>query len=239
MKKTAVKNKAPKNKLLKTELEFIDLNNFKKGIDVSHHQGAIDWDKVSKVVIPNEPIRFVYIKTTEGATISDLKAETNAKEAKRVGLPFGYYHFAFPENKEGDAVTEAKYFIAALRKLPKPTLAKAYVLDLEKNKDALKKADYLQWILAFIAEFETYSTEPLIIYGGPSFLNDNLPSTHTLGNYPLWLAHYQTQKPTLPVGWTEWLMWQWSEKGSVNGIAGNVDLNWASPDFSFSKDKHK
>lgn len=224
---------------MQEEFDFINLNNFKKGIDVSHHQGTIDWNEVSKVVVPNEPIRYVFIKATEGATENDSEAELNAKEAKRVGIFFGYYHFANPENKSSDAVSEAKYFISVLKKLPKPTLKAPYVLDIEANKDGIKKVEYLKWINDFITEFEKYNNVPLIIYGSPSFLNDNLPKEHNLGDYPLWVANYNTPKPTLPNGWKSWIIWQWSEKGSVNGIKGNVDVNWASPDFDLSKSKKK
>ena len=62
--------------------------NTPKGIDVSHHQGDINWNKVAK-----EPIGFVYIKATEGETYVDSKFKKNIVGAKKVGLPVGVYHY--------------------------------------------------------------------------------------------------------------------------------------------------
>ena len=59
------------------------------GIDVSNHQGRIDWNKVAN----DDNVQFVYIKATEGATYVSPTFEQNIREAREAGLKVGFYHF--------------------------------------------------------------------------------------------------------------------------------------------------
>src|ERR1044072_4305833 len=63
-----------------------------------------------------------------------------------------------------------------------------------------------------------------MIYTMASFWNAHLDNQ--FGDYPLWVAHYDVQSPTIPQGWSNWEFWQHSQSGSVSGVTGSVDLDW-------------
>ncbi len=63
-----------------------------------------------------------------------------------------------------------------------------------------------------------------VLYSYAPFLNDHLPANHQLGNIPLWIAQYRNTL-TLPTGWSTYWAWQYTDKGTVNGISSVVDLN--------------
>ena len=145
-----------KSKIVSFELSFIDQNNFKKGIDIAHYQndaGDIDWSKLSVVTPPNEPIKFLFIKLTEGATVVDPFGSDNASNAGAYNISFGYYHLAHPGNNTPDAeVSNLVNQIKAINKIP--TLSYPYMLDLEVN-DGLNKNEYLAWVKSFIQLFQS------------------------------------------------------------------------------------
>ena len=68
-----------------------------------------------------------------------------------------------------------------------------------------------------------------IVYTGPYFWNDHLEKVD-MNDHPLWIANYYVQKPMLPRGWNDWTIWQYSAKGSVQGLLGSVDMNYAKAD---------
>lgn len=187
-----------------------------KGIDVSHWQGLIDWDKVK--ADPSN-IDFVYIKASNGVGGIDPQFSRNANEAHRVGLKIGYYHFA---TLATTPKAEADYFVSLIK--TKPTAEMPYVLDLETNKPGLDKVNTLEWINVFFDELKIQGYSDVALYSYTPFLDTNLPSDHILGTVKLWLAAY-TPTPKIPHGWTSYWNWQHSSTGKVDGIAGNVDLN--------------
>jgi lysozyme len=187
-------------------------------IDVSQNNGIIDW----KSVATNNPkVDGVFIKATEGVGFIDKQLVYNAVDAKSVGLKIGYYHFASLNSKDilKDSEAEAYCFLKAIEKLPKNDLP--LILDLETNKIGLTSQEVLQWINNF---FKCLKTTNYALYSYTPFLNYNLPKNHGLGNIPLWIAAY-TPSLKLPNGWTKCYLWQYSSKGKINGIKGNVDLN--------------
>lgn len=191
------------------------------GIDVSHNNGVIDWSLVAKNATK---VDFAYIKLSEGVGYQDPTFKFNSTQAKAYGIKTGYYHFASLNTTDdiADAKAEADYVISLLRAAPKADLP--FVLDLETNKVGLDKEKVLEWIEAFFHEFRFQSTD-VMLYSYTPFLDSNLPTTHTLGAYPLWIAAYVNGAPKLPHGWSNYRIWQYSSKGVVSGIKGNVDLN--------------
>ena len=185
-----------------------------RGIDLSYAQLNVNWD-----VLVHQAIDFVYVKAAEGMHTIDTMKSSHSHGAKSCGLKLGYYYFAHPG--KCDAVSSAQFFKANLNGLPDPDLL--YALDVEVNDNNISPAAMLQWINDFIAEFNM----PIMIYGGPGFLNANLPVNHGLGKYPLWLAEYETTaKPTLyPKGWSNCAIWQYCGNGTVKGIQQQVDLS--------------
>ncbi|MCW3105229.1 MAG: hypothetical protein JWO09_3669 [Bacteroidetes bacterium] len=193
------------------------------GIDVSHNNGTIDW---AKVAANPTKIDFVYIKASEGVGYTDPMFATNAKGAKAAGLKIGFYHFASLNtlNDVPDAKSEADYFMSLIKSAPAADLP--YALDIETNKVGLDKAHVLEWINTFFAEMKQGGYNNTILYSYTPFLDSNLPANHNLGNIRLWLAAYVSPaRLQLPVGWTQYYIWQNSSTGSVSGITGNVDTN--------------
>ncbi len=190
-------------------------------LDVSHHQGVIDWVKVVNSSFKPEG---VFIKATEGLGYTDPKLISNAKGAKAVGLKIGYYHFASLNDKNEliDAKNEAKAFITAIKILPKNDYP--LVLDIESNPGKLSKEEVLIWVNTFFYELAQNGYTDYILYSYSPFLNENLPVNHKLGNIKLWVADY-SEPLILPRGWSKQWLWQYTQTGKIQGIVGNVDLN--------------
>lgn len=201
----------------------MDNTNYITGIDVSENNGKINWKLVAKN--PTR-IEFAFIKATEGIGYVDSKLKVNATEAKAAGIKIGYYHFASLNNANfgADAKSEANEFIKNIKTLPAADLP--LILDLETNKSALEKKSVLGWINTFFAELNSLGYTNAALYSYTPFLDSNLPNPHPLGNIRLWLAAYvNAPQPKLPKGWNNFWIWQYSSKGSVTGIKGNVDMN--------------
>ncbi|TND08287.1 MAG: lysozyme precursor [Bacteroidetes bacterium] len=202
------------------------------GIDVSHHQGTIDWSKLKSADPAIGLVNFVYIKATEGVGYIDPMALTYAQGAKAAGLRIGYYHFASlnDPNVSNDAAAEARYFDSQLKTLPAADLVP--VLDLETNKSNLSPQLVQQWITAFLDTMNQLGYPSVMLYSYQPFLDQYLPAGHPFGKLPLWLAQYRNvPQPTLPKGWTAYTIWQYSNQGKLAGFTTNVDLNKAVASF--------
>ncbi len=186
------------------------------GIDVSHHNAQINWDKLKKANSDGVKIDFVFMKATEGATHMDRQFKRNWQEAQRVGMPRGAYHFYNPRVLSG---LQAANFIAQV-KLQKGDLPP--VLDLEvsgrKPDDIIIKgvANWLKLIE------NHYGVKPII------YVNEHYYKKYIAGNfddYPLWLAGYSRTHINDLSENAHVLFWQHNEKGWVSGIKGFVDYN--------------
>jgi GH25 family lysozyme M1 (1,4-beta-N-acetylmuramidase) len=186
-----------------------------KGIDVSHHNGSIDWPSVAA-----DGVKFVYIKATEGITWADPMLDANYKGAKSVGLKVGFYHFAHPSKT--NAAAEAQHFIAAVKpyKVDLP-----HVLDIEVAS-GLSAVDITAFSAAWLDAVKVLGKEA--IYTGESFAA-NLQGQ--LGQYPLWVAHYGVNQPANAASWQKWSLFQYDDKGTVAGINGNVDMDEMDADY--------
>ncbi len=195
------------------------------GIDVSYWDAGIDWPKVRAT-----GQRFVIAKATEGITYKDPTFDDNWFGAKSAGLLRGAYHF-FRCNV--DAKKQADYFIDYVKTV-KDNGEFPPVLDLETN-DGVNKEKIVPAVKIWLDRVESAFGKKPIIYSGQYFLQDYLiqpgggPPAWAK-DYPLWLAQYPNQyvdgaKPFLPRGWFAWTIWQYSDKGVVNGINAKVDMN--------------
>lgn len=193
------------------------------GIDASHFQGHVQWSEVAK---DPQNITYAFLKATEGQTYVDSALKYNATEAKKAGLKIGYYHFATLNSQDiiGDAVAEANFFIDTIKKCPVPELPLA--LDIETNKAGLSPEQVQLWIRSFFVQLEKRDHKDYVLYSYTPFLNANLPKDHLFGNIRLWLAAYTTGlNPRLPIGWTDYWLWQFSAKGRVKGCNTPIDMN--------------
>ncbi len=208
------------------------------GIDVSHHQGAIDWSQVAQ-----SGHVFVFQKATEGATFTDQTYASNRSGAAGVGLYFGAYHFARPDGAtsaavQADARAEADHFLAVAQPAPGDLLP---VLDLEAS-GGLSSTLLVEWTQTWIDHVRAAVGSRVLIYSGPNFWRTSMGDTDVfaLQSIPLWLAHYTSaSSPSVPAanwGNSGWSFWQWTNCASIPGIAGCVDENrFAGSDLSSFK----
>lgn len=184
----------------------------KRGIDVSAHQGAIDWKEVVR-----DRVDFVYIKATEGGDFVDKRFQQNWTKAEQVGLRRGAYHF-FTFARDG--ATQAANFIATV---PKDAKALPPVVDLEFGGNSRQRSPrerLLRELVVFIGKVEAHFGQPVRLYTTYDFYEQYLRGT-TFKDY--WIRDILGR----PGGeWaTKWTIWQFSERGRVAGIQGPVDLN--------------
>ena len=184
------------------------------GIDVSKYQSVIAWQEVKTMRIRNINPGFAFIKATEGIGKSDPMFARNWRRSKEAGVLRGAYHF-FIGSKDGKM--QAEHFIDKVDLQPGDFPP---VLDIEQMNGAsiadLKK-EAKRW-LDVVEEY--YKVRP-IIYTNVDFYNRNLGAE--FDKYPLWVAHYY--QPEQPRIGRDWIFWQHSDRGRVNGITTPVDFN--------------
>lgn len=192
-----------------------------QGCDVASYQGNPNWDAVKA-----SGIAFAFSKVTEDTGYTNPTFRRNWSEMKRVGIIRGAYHFARPE--VNDAKGEADYFLDQIDAAGGLQTGDMLALDLEAGA-----GDLGPWTLAFLRHCEARAGFKPLIYTGTWFSGPhNLAAYPDLGQYGLWLAAYQSTMPAAPPPWTTVAFWQYSDKGQVPGINGDVDLNVFNGDLS-------
>jgi len=190
-----------------------------KGIDVSVHNGDIDWGKVKA-----DGIGFAILRAGYGrlASQKDKKFEQNYAGAKAAGIPAGAYWYSYAMSPE-EAELEADVFLSVIK--GKQFEMPVY-FDLEEKKQFdLGKEQVSAIMRAFLKKVEGAGYF-VGLYGSASSL-----TTHTADDikswYTIWLAHWVDQTNYSGA----YGIWQHSEKGKVAGINGNVDLDICYKDF--------
>lgn len=184
------------------------------GIDISHHQGDINWTKLAESKGTRYPIRFIFMKATEGGDFSDKRFQRNFKNARKHGFVRGAYHYFNPRT---DAKKQADFFIKSV-KLEKGDLPP--VLDVEV-KGKMPVGELQKKIKIWLDRVEAHYGVKPIIYTTRGFGNGYL-SGELLKDYPRWIAHYNVESLRYN---GKWHFWQHSEKGVLPGIKKKVDLN--------------
>lgn len=185
-------------------------------IDVSHHQGRIDWPSVPK------DLAFVVVKLSEGLTFKDPRFQENVRGARAAGFQVYGYHYAKPGNNL--ATAEAQEACKAAGDVP-------VWLDLE-DAGNLKPAALQAWATAFLQEVRRIQGHTPVLYTGSAFLQFQLGGGGGLNQWPLWIARYsgRTDDPGYIGSFDRWMAWQYSSKGRVPGISKAVDVNWLPTD---------
>lgn len=189
-----------------------------QGIDVSHHNGSIDWKKVKA-----SGVEFVFIKASEGGTYQDPTFKRNWQAAKAAGLLRGAYHFFRPGVSVAKQVAN---FTAAVGNLEPGDLPP--VLDVENPVlwEGLSPKTSADMSIAWMDAVEKQVGLKPIVYAGFYFIRDTLGADSRLAAYPLWLAQYRKNDPNVPKPYSTWTFWQYTESGRCDGITGNVDRNY-------------
>ena len=183
-----------------------------RGIDVSHHQGVIDWPAVK-----NAGTQFVYIKATEGADFKDADFGRNWKGSAGVVIPHGAYHF-FTLGTSGSS--QAANFISVVPVEPE---ALPPAIDLEFSGYNLRRRpsrdEFARELSVFYDAIVARYQKVPVIYTAYNFRNDYLKSMPV---ERLWIREIFT-KPRL--GSAPWTFWQFSARGKVPGISTPADLD--------------
>jgi lysozyme len=183
------------------------------GIDVSRHQGEIDWEAFKKGNHPDAPISFVYVKASEGSDFKDKKFEQNFENARKHGFMRGAYHY-FSTTSSG--VSQANLFISMVKLHPGDLPP---VLDIEEKPKNKKK--YIEEVKIWLKKVEEHYGVKPIVYASSKYKKKYLDDPF-FKEYPSWVAHYYI--PELTDG-EEWLMWQCTDIGVIPGIKEKVDIN--------------
>lgn len=180
------------------------------GIDVSHHNGEIDWSKVKR-----SGIQFAYIKATEGSEREDIRFPNNWTESKKNQIYRGAYHF-FSTTSSGEA--QALNYISAV---PKEKGMMPPAIDLEFARSSSRMSDqkfYEELEVLKNALEQHYGVEP-VIYTTEEF-RDNYFKDRDIEN--LWAREIKSRARK----WApNWMFWQYSNRGRVSGVRGRVGLN--------------
>jgi len=186
------------------------------GIDISHHQGRIDWDELKdNGQIDHCPIRFVMIKATEGATQTDRNFRDNFFQARENGFTRGAYHFY---SVHSPAEQQAYHFIKTVD-LENGDLPP--VLDVEHKPKNQSDEDFRHSVLKWLNIVESHYRVKPIIYTYFKFKTRYL-SDPIFDEYPYWIAHYYVDSLEYQ---GPWKFWQHTDVGRLPGIKGNVDFN--------------
>ena len=189
---------------------------YQNGIDISHHQGHIDWSNIDTT------IDFIICKATEGSSFIDYKFEHNWSSIKGIK---GCYHFFRPQV---DGKLQALHYLS-VAKLKEGDILPIIDVEMTKHWSYTKyRKSYVDNLKKMVSTIHDKTGQIPIIYTTGMFW-DTYISKHYENEYDhiLWVADYRKNiYPKVPLDFKDWIIWQHTDKGKVNGVIGNVDLNY-------------
>ncbi len=190
------------------------------GIDVSKHQGAINWKSVKE-----SGVNFAILRAGYGRVITqkDPTFETNYKDAKAAGLPVGAYWYSYAKNKT-EAIEEAKVCLEVIKG---KQFEYPIYFDIEENDVLRLGMDTVSTITKAFLETVEKAGYFVGIYSSKSHL-ENYIEKSLRTRYTVWVAHYGVSKTTYKDPYD---MWQRSSVGKVRGVNGAVDMDECYVDF--------
>ncbi len=186
-----------------------------RGVDVSHHQGEVDWDKLSK-----EDISFAFIKATEGSKYKDEQFDRNWSKAAATDLRIGAYHFFSLDSPGAEQAENFCNTVEAVKDMLPP------VVDVEpygnyQDPGQLDKEKMLAELGDFLIGVESYYGLKPIIYTTEEWLP---VLQEQFSDYDLWIRNvYGKPNPA-----TNWTFWQYSNRHVLSGYSGTeryIDMN--------------
>lgn len=202
-------------------------NGATEGIDVSHHNGVVDWSKVKA-----SGIAFAYVKASEGVDDPDAMFAQHWQALAQQKIARGAYHFFVTED---DPAEQARLFLSQFQ--PKAGDLRP-AIDIEvlgkgSGGDAPKR---LATFLSFVTK--AVGARP-VIYTSARFWDTEMARDprlmEAIVGCPLWVAEYETSAPRIPKGWTQWTMWQWQSGKTLAGITGGVDRSRLHPSLKLEQ----
>ncbi len=197
----------------------------KKGIDVSHDNGIIVWERVKP------QIEFAMLRAGYGNNNVDEALETNASACAKLGIPVGVYWFSYA------------YTVEMARKEAQDCLAQAgkyrieYPIAFDFENDSVQYAQEkgititkelaMEMVLAFCAEIKSAGYHAAV-YTNKDFSERYIDLTQLKNmGYEIWYAYYEQTADRADIA-----LWQYSSDGEIDGISGRVDMDYALTDFS-------
>ena len=206
----------------KTEIQKLQTTtaNSKVGIDVSKWNGEIDWDKVKNAGVEYAIIRAGYRGSVTGSLVEDPYFAANMKGTASSGIPVGIYFFTQAVN-EVEAVEEASVVLSLIReyKIDYPVFIDTEGAGGNGRADGLDPETRTLICEAFCRTIENAGYKAGV-YASRNWYHNNL-YTERLEKYCIWLAEYRS----VPLYQGYYQMWQYTSRGKIDGIAGNVDMN--------------
>lgn len=192
-----------------------------EAIDVSKYQGEIDWKKVKESGIESAIIRAGY-----GRDTMDKYFAYNAEQAIANDIPVGFYWFIYATSINR-AIENADMFHSLIKKYKDKITMKVWAdWEYDSDNNSIKngvvqtKESRTLIVKAFLKRLQEYGYE-VGVYANPDYINGKFGD---LSEYPLWLAWYGGTEEDIKK--YNPFMWQYSSKGTVPGIEGNVDMNY-------------
>lgn len=184
-----------------------------KGIDISHHQGEMDWELIFNDLRLDTILNFVYCKATESVDHIDTKWQYNRKKLTQLGIVHGAYHFFNGKKPPRDQV---KHFLSQWdhRDIDLPPM-----LDVES--EGFSDSDLIAKMKIWLTEIEKTTGHRPIIYCSLDYFENKFKNHFQ--NYKFWIAAYSREPSALDD--PRVIYWQFSEKGHLPGCDEHVDLN--------------
>jgi lysozyme len=194
------------------QLELARLRYDVIGVDVSHHQGQIDWNALAR-----GGVAFAYVKATEGANFQDISFATNWAQSARTGVPRGAYHF-FTLCRSGN--DQARNFMATV---PRDPQALPPVVDVESMgpcQNGAQVGNVAREIEIFLTLLEGYYGRRPLIYTTAEFHD-----AYLIGQFPR--ERFWIRSLVIPplFRYQQWVFWQFHNRGRRPGVQGPVDLS--------------
>lgn len=215
----------------------IDKNNPVLGIDVSHHNGDINWTKVKNAGVKFAIIRIGYGSRQSSGGVLDKQFVNNVKGAKAAGINIGVYFFSYASSLT-KLKAEANWVIKKLNEYAGGTFS--YPIYFDQEYDSLKNqgtypnyksknpgktvlTNYMTTFCTMLSEAGYYPG----IYGNPDWFNNYINFSDIKG-YPIWIAHYNVKKPS----WTksDYGIWQYGYD-TISGISNKADADRGYVDY--------
>lgn len=207
------------------------------GIDVSHHQVDINWDKMALYCDNNgnvyanknadspymQPVFFCYMKATEGSTVKDKTYNVRMIEAQRHGIVRGAYHFLHIGTNIDEQI---KNFLETAT-WTSGDMPPALDVELENEINEYGVAESQKYILEWLEKVEKKLGVRPIIYTREGIRNKYLNDVR-FEKYDFWIARYSENQPNN----FDWLLWQRTDKGYMNGTKGQIDINLFKSNYS-------
>ncbi|MEY8413888.1 GH25 family lysozyme [Lachnospiraceae bacterium 62-26] len=187
-------------------------NATRKGIDVSHHQGEINWEKVKA-----SGIEFALIRCGYGSDFTsqdDRYWLRNVSECERLGIPYGVYLYSYAKNTQ-EALSEARH---VLRLIKGHKLSYPVYFDMEDDSTIGSDFGAIAEVFCSTIQNAGYAVG---VYANLDWWTNRLTDSR-FSNWYRWVAQYNTS-----CGYTgDYAIWQYTSSGSVSGISGKVDMNY-------------